>query len=267
MSVFRFGVSVFANLIMTVIGGFLLYLGGVGLFLTLQVYLFLETEIPGGEGTVNEVLGAANGGPLNLFADATPWLIMVGQLLIGLPMLVFGVLGFVRRLQTGLPDEDAGVPETSAGRIGSTLVFLIGGLIGLKLMFFAMLDVADQLQIEVNHERAEAVIEKTWKSAGTEDEERGAYYSIYRFRTHAGEDVKSKVRVPNLAGKHFVAGNRVLVSYLPSDPDTNVWEGRRALSDFILPLFFYAVLVVGGFWGVKRNLFDAPADALATGHR
>lgn len=257
MSGFRFGVSVFANLIMTVIGGFLLYLGSVGLVLTLQVYLFLETEVPGAEATINDALGTANGGRMDLFADATPWLIMVGQLLIGLPLLIFGVLGVVRRLQAGLPDDDERLPETSAGRIGSSLVFLIGGLIGLKLMVFALIDVADHLQMEANHERAEAVIEKTWKSAGPEGEERGAYYSIYRFRTLLGETVKSKVRVPNLAGKHFVEGNRVLISYLPSDPNTNAWEGSRSLSDFILPLFFYAVLVVGGFWGVKRNLFGA----------
>lgn len=261
MGVFRFAVSVFANLIMTVVGGFLLYLGSVGLVLTLQVYLFLETELPGAEASINDALGAANGGRMDLFAEATPWLIMVGQLLVGLPLLVFGVLGVVRRLQAGLPDEEEGLPETSAGRIGSTLVFLAGGLIGLKLMIFAVIDVTDYLQMEVRNERANAVIEKNWKSRGAEDEDRGGYYATYRFRTHAGETIKSKVRVPNFAGKHFVEGNRIVVSYLPGDPNTNEWVGIRSLSDFIFPLLLYGILVTGGFWGVKRNLFGAARGA------
>lgn len=101
MSGFRFGVSVFINLIMTVSGGFLLYLGSVGFVMTLQLYLSLKVEVPAVEGALNDTMVVANDGWIDLFADATLWLIMVGQVLIGVPLLIFGVLGVVRRLQAG----------------------------------------------------------------------------------------------------------------------------------------------------------------------
>ncbi|TQV71264.1 DUF3592 domain-containing protein [Denitrobaculum tricleocarpae] len=261
MGIFRFGVSIFANLIMTVVGGFLLYFGSMSLVITALVFFVQDTEILDTEFTAREALATMNAGPMDLFADLTPWLIMFGQLLIGLPLVVFGIRGILKRLQAGVPDEDDGLPKTSLGRIGNTLVFLAGGLIGLKLMIFAMLDVADHLHVAASYVRAQAVVEKTWKSLGVEDEQRGAYYSVYRFRTPSGEVFKSKIRVPHHAGNHFVEGNRVWIKYLPSNPSVTAWEAGQSLSDFILPLLFYAVLVVGGFWGVKINLFGVSKAA------
>ncbi len=261
MGVFRFGVSIFANLIMTVVGGFMLYFGSMSLVITALFFLVQETEILDTEVTTTEALATMNAGPTDLFADLTPWLIMFGQLIIGLPLVVLGIRGILKRLQAGIPEEDEGLPKTSVGRIGNILVFLAGGLIGLKLMIFAMLDVADHLHVDASYIRAEAVVEKTWKSPGAEDEQRGAYYSMYRFRTPSGEVYKSKIRVPRRAGNHFVEGNRVWIKYLPSNPSVTAWEAGESLSDFIPPLFFYAVLVAGGFWGVKRNLFGVSQAA------
>ena len=256
MSLFRFAISIFANLIMALAGGFLTYLGSVGLVMTLQVYLFLEQLRPGSEVSMKDTIGTANGAQLNLLAEATPWLIMFGELLIGLPLLVFGILGIVRRLQSGFPEEDEDTPETTTGRFGQALVYLAGGVIGLYLMTFAMIDAVDYASLELKGEKAEAVIDKKWKSGGEDGERRGDYYATYRFQTHTGQIFVSKIKVPSFAGGHFGKGNGIIVNYLPGDPNINEWEGTYSLSDFALPLIFYAALVIGGFWGVRRNLFS-----------
>jgi len=255
MSVLRYLISIVANLAMSVFGGFLTYMGGLGLFLTLQIYLFLEQDMPGSDTTLNETLGAMNGGPIDLFAEATPWLIMFGELLIGLPLLIFGVLGLVRRVKEGLPDEDEDQAETPVGRIAQALVYLAGGTIGGFLLISTLLGVFDYVSYVENSQRAEAIIDRNWRSDGADGEIRGSYYVTYRFQTHAGETVVSKAQVPNMAGNHFAEGNKIIVRYLTTDPNVNEWEELRSLSNAALPLIFYTVLVVGGIWGVRRNLF------------
>lgn len=254
MSLFRFAVSIFANLIMALAGGFLTYLGSIGLLTTLQVYLLLEQALPGTDATMKEALGEADGRQLDLFADLTPWLIMFGELIVGLPLLIFGILGLFRRLQAGLPEEEEDTPTSTAGRLGQGLIYLAGGAVGLYLLTFAVIDVVDYAHLEVRAEKAEAVVDRNWKSNGQDGEPRG-YYAIYRFQTLAGQTFTSKVKVPNFAGGHFTEGNRIVVNYLPSDPSINEWEGTRSLSDYAVPMAFYLLLVVGGFWGLKRNLF------------
>jgi hypothetical protein len=260
MSLFRYLFSLFANLVMIVLGGFLTYMGGLGLILTLQIYLFLETELPGGK-TMNQTLGELNGGEMDMFGDATPWLIMFGELLVGLPLLVFGVRGLLRRLKGGLPDEEEGLPETSAGRIGQDAVFLAGGLAGLVLLSSTLFKAYDYVSHVTNSARAEAIIEKRWRSGGTADEINGQYYVTYRFNTHAGEAFVSKAAVPNFGGKAFTEGNKIIVTYRPDDPKDNEWEELRSLSDYLFPFVMYTALVVGGLWGVKRNLLDEPEYA------
>lgn len=255
MSVFRYCFSLFANLVLMGLGGFLTYMGGLGLILTLQIYLFLETELPGGR-TMNQTLGELNGGEMDMFGDATPWLIMIGELGVGLPLLIFGLWGLMRRLRNGLPDEDDGVPETSAGRLGQALIYLTGGLAGLALLASTLFDTFDYVHHVANSQRAEAVIEQRWRSGGTADEIKGQSYVTYRFNTHGGETLVSKAMVPNFAGKTFVEGNRIIVTYRPENPQVNEWEELRSLSDFILPLLLYSALLIGGLWGVKRNLLD-----------
>jgi hypothetical protein len=260
MSLFRYLFSLFANLVMIVLGGFLTYMGGLGLILTLQIYLFLESELPGGK-TMNQTLGELNGGEMDMFGDATPWLIMFGELLVGLPLLVFGVRGLLRRLKGGLPDEEEGLPETSAGRIGQAAVFLAGGLAGLVLLSSTLFKAYDYVSHVTNSARAEAIIEKRWRSGGTADEINGQYYVTYRFNTHAGETFVSKAAVPNFGGKAFTEGNKIIVTYRPDDPKDNEWEELRSLSDYLFPFVMYTALVVGGLWGVKRNLLDEPEYA------
>ena len=253
MSLFRFSVGIFANLIMALAGGFLSYLGSIGLFTTLQVYLVLDQAVPGTGSSVNEALATANGSRLDPFADLTPWLILFGELFIGLPLLVFGILGLFRRLQSGLPDEEEDRPESLMGRFAQGSIYLAGGTVGLYLLTFAVIDVVDYANLEVSSEKAEAVVSENWKSTGQDGEQRGGYYASYSFQTRAGEIFSAKTKVPNFAGGHFAEGNRIVVQYLPSDPAVNEWEGARSFSDYALPLMFYLVLVIGGFWGLKRN--------------
>jgi len=253
VDLFRYLLSIFANLAMTVLGGFLSYSGGVALFLTLQIYLFLETELSDGR-TMNETLGAMNGGQMDMFGDATPWLIIGGELLFGLPLLFFGLRGLLHRLRDGLPDEDEGVAETPAGRIAQVLVYMAGCGVGLFLLGALLLDIFGYMSMVAQSDRAEAIIEKTWRSDGVGDEIAGRYYARYRFNTREGASVTAETAVPAGAGKEFAEGHRIVVSYLPGDPSVNEWEELRSLSDYVLRLVLYGAMVVGGLWGVQRNL-------------
>lgn len=251
---FRYAVSIIASVIMMAIGGFLTFLGTMSLLTTLKVHLFLEQTLPGSETTVNDALDEMNGGGLDLFADAVPWLIMLGELSIGLALLIFGIFRLMRRLQSGLPEEDEGAPTTAGGHLGQLLLYGLGGIFGLYHLAFLSLDLASHLSLEIAGESAEATIEARWKSKGDNDEERGVFYATYSYRTAAGQTFESKMRIPSHEGKHFVVGNRIMVNYLPIYPGFNEWAELRSLSDFILPMFFYAILLIGGFWGVMRNL-------------
>ncbi len=258
MRVFRFGFSVFTNLIMSVIGGFLLYLGGVGLLLTSEVYADIETGGAGLTSQANELLGPAGLGQMDGLAAAMPWLIIFGQLMTGLLLILFGILGLKRRLLTAFPDEDETLPATSGHRLGQVGVSIVSGLLGGFLMISTLVEFVDCLRVKLHNESTQAVVEKNWKSIGAEGETRGAYYAIYRFRNRDGESIRSKVEVPNFGRKFFVEGKRIIVSYQPGNPQINEWEGIRSIFDFILPILLYSLLLLGGIWGLKRNLYDTP---------
>lgn len=257
MNLFRFAVGIFANLIMALAGGLLTYLGSIGLLNTLQLYGFLEQGLPSSDATMGEGLGGGSATQLDLFGDLTPWSILFGELIVGLPLLLFGVLGLFRRLQSGFPDEEEDLPETVRARLWQGVIYLVGGTVGLYLLTFAVIDVVDYANLEVSSERAEAVVNKNWKSTGQAGEERGGHYAIYSFQTRAGQVFSSKIEVPNFAGGRFAKGSRIIVNYLPENPSINEWEGTRSLSDYALPMLFYLLLVVGGFWGLKRSLSDS----------
>ncbi len=261
MRLFRYLLSLVANGIMTVVGAFLTGTGIFALFSTLSVYLYLETSIPGTDATLNDALGMANGGRMDLFAEAEPWLIMFGQLAVGVPLLFFGLRGLVRRIKAGLPDEDEGAAETSAGRIGQGLVYLAGSAVGGYLMFFTLLDTVDFIDHQSNSLYSEAVIERIAKSDGSNGEAPGLRYADFYFQTQEGETVRGRMQVPFNPGKEFVEGGKIVVGFLPSDPSVHEWQGLRSVDDYLINIAIYGALLLGGLWGAYRNVFAAPRMA------
>lgn len=257
MRVLRYLLSLVANGILTVVGGFLAGTGLFALFSIFSVHLFLETTIPGTDSSFNDVLGETHSGRLDLFADAEPWLIVTGQLVVGLPLLFFGLRGFVRRLKAGLPDVDEGVAETSAGRLFSGLVYLAGSTVGAYLLFFTVLETVEFVEQQSNSIYSEAIIERIAKSDGRNDEKTGWRYADYYFQTAEGETVRSRMPVPAHPGPAFVEGGRIVVGYLPGDPSVNEWQGLRSADDYLVNIAIYAALLIGGFWGMVRN-FSRP---------
>ena len=253
MRVLRYLLSLVANGIMTVVGGFLAGTGLFALFSILSIHLFLETTIPGTDSSFNDALGETHSDRLDLFADAEPWLIVTGQLAVGLPLLFFGLRGLVRRIKAGLPEEHEGVAETSAGRLGQGLIYLAGSAVGAYLLLGTLLGAADFMEHRNNSLFSEAIIERIAKSDGSNGEAKGMRYADYAFFTQEGETIRSRMQVPINPGKEFVEGGKIIVGYLPSDPTINEWEGLRSADDYLINMAIYAALLIGGFWGMIRN--------------
>ena len=238
---------------MTLIGGFLAGTGLFALFATLNIYLILETDRSGTGMSFNDAQEAMGMERLDLFAEADPWLIMLGQLAVGLPLLFFGLRGLVRRIKAGLPEEHEGVAETSAGRLGQGLIYLAGSAVGAYLLLGTLLGAADFMEHRNNSLFSEAIIERIAKSDGSNGEAKGMRYADYAFFTQEGETIRSRMQVPIHPGKEFVEGGKIIVGYLTSDPTINEWEGLRSADDYLVNIAIYAALLIGGFWGMIRN--------------
>lgn len=253
MRVLRYLLSLVANGIMTVVGGFLAGTGLFALFATLNIYLILEADRSGTGMSFNDAQEAMGMERLDLFAKVDPWLIMLGQLAVGLPLLFFGLRGLVRRIKAGLPEDHEGVAETSAGRLGQGLIYLAGSAVGAYLLLGTLLGAADFMEHRNNSLFSEAIIERISKSDGSQGEAKGMRYADYAFRTEKGEVVHGRMKVPNFPGKEFTEGGTIIVGFLPSDPSVHEWEGLRSADDYLINMAIYAALLIGGFWGMICN--------------
>lgn len=254
MNQLNYIISLAANLAMAIIGAVLTVLGLINLTLTYLFVSFLEQEVAEGT-TLNEALGDGESGALFDFASETETLIyMIGKLVIGGPLLFFGLRGLIRRIRDGVPDGTEDLPRQGEIKIGSVLVYGVGALVGFLLLVTRLSPFADEVRLLLAGETVVAVVEQDWRSDGSDGNVNGSRYVTYAFETVEGAAVSNTTMVTMSDASAYVLGGRVHVTYSPGDPTFNQPTHRVTPEDYLLWLLIYAAVMAGGIWGVMRNL-------------
>lgn len=251
MRVVSFCLRLVGSIAMIVAGGALMAWG----MKTLQnIYMLADamSQQPAavGEGTNWDMI-TRDGSALYEGAALGAWVMIAGQLLVGLVLLVLGIRGMVKRLALGLPPA-AEAAETPEGRIGHVLAFGAGAAFGLFLMVSSLVGNADQLVPKLMGESAMAVV-----TGGRTAQDRMRYYNYlaFQFETADGTRVRHETEVASRYLRKYETGAEIEVRYMRSDPARNMLPDTVSHTEFTIRLGFYAFLVVAGIAGVRRNLY------------
>ena len=250
MNFIRFAISLLASAIAILVGGFLTYLGAISLATTLGIYMFLNQESPDTGMTVNESLSRDGSAMIDFTASLTPWLIMFGELGIGLLLLFFGIRGLVRRLAKGPPAADEGDPRTDAGRAIQALFYGAGALFCLSLLLRSVFGMSDVLQVYYLGQDTNAVVENAWTTKG---KFKYINHLSYSFTAEDGNVVTTEFEVPAKYFREHPYGAEIPVTYMANDPTSNLLPELVFLKEFTVFLAIYALLVVAGIRGFVRN--------------
>lgn len=223
---------------------------GLGIRALYTLYMFADamSQQPAvvGEGTNWDMLTRDGAG---LFSSAAlgGWSIIIGELLIGLVLLIMGLWGLLSRLAHGLPPP-AEAAETAEDRLGHVVAFGAGTAFGLFLLVSALVNNVDQLIPKLLGESANAVV-----VGGRTSQDHYSYLS-YQFVTAEGKLVRHELKVLPQFLRKYEAGAELEVRYMPGDPAQNMLPDVVSYTEFTFYMGLYAFLVVAGIAGVRRNL-------------
>lgn len=228
--------------------GMVLMILGIRALFTLYIFADEMSQQPAlvGEGTNWDML-TRNGAGLYGRAALGGWSIIIGELLIGLVLLIIGFRGLMIRLTHGLPPP-AEAAETAEGRLGHILAFGAGTVLGLFLLVSGLVNNIDHLIPKLLGETANAVV-----IGGRTSQDHYSYLS-YQFITAEKRLVRHELKVlPQFLHK-YKEGAELEVRYMPGDPTQNILPDVVSYTEFTFYMGLYAFLVVAGVAGVRRNL-------------
>lgn len=227
-------------------GGVLLTLGGKASYNTYVMFQLLEANAD----NIAPGQPPMTGAEIAVAAGLMPWLIIGGQLVIGLVLLFYGVRGLVRRLAQGLPPPEEAA-ETPQGRIGHALAYGAGAVAGGLILVSSVINNMDDLIPKMMGETTTARIIRS----GT-IEDRAGYHSkvAYQFRLADGSILQYEKSVPHSFARNHEQGMEIEIRYMPDNPDQHMIPSEKSYSEFVVRLGICLLLVVAGLAGVNRNL-------------
>lgn len=252
MNQINYLIAFLANLAMIVIGGILICLGVIQVLGTIGFMAILEQDFMDGQ-TVGEAMGNGQGA-LDPMSAPSLWLFMVGKIVLGGPLIYFGVRGLMRRVHAGVPDETEELPEPGEINLKNVLIYGAGALVGFLLLISRLMPFADEMILTVAGETVTGVVDREWQSDGSDGEQRGKLYVTYVFDTRTGELVTDKTGVRTTDRGFIVENGRLNVTYLPSNPAFNMPTHRLAPEDYLFKILLLSGVFFVGVWGVMRNL-------------
>ena len=191
-----------------------------------------------------------SGAALAMAAGLTPWLIIGGELLVGLVLLFYGLRGLLRRLVEGLPPP-AEAAETPEGRLGHALFYAACTAFGGLLLVSSLIKNADHLIPKLMGETASA---KVIAARTTQDRMRYHHVLAYQFQTADGAVLRYETEVPASFLRKLEAGMEVAVRYMPGNPAQHMFPGAVSYTEYIVRLVIYIFVIGAGIAGVQRNL-------------
>lgn len=227
-------------------GSLLLTLGGRAAFNTYQLFQALE-----GHETIS-----ASGTELAIAAGFTPWLIIGGELVVGLVLLFYGLRGLIRRLLHGLPPPQEAA-ETPQARVGHALAYGAGAIAGGLLLVSSLINNSENLIPKFIGETTTARIIQS----GTARDRTGYHSMIaYQFTLPDGSVLRFQKEVPLKFVGNYEQGAEIEIRYMRDNPSQHMFPSEQSYTEFGVRLAICVLLVVAGFAGVNRNLNYVEAE-------
>lgn len=251
----RYILSLVVSLLMTAIGGLMVYFSATALANSVLFLSILDQPVGPMGVTPRDVLTSGGETPIGISDVAGPMLVTAIVCLAGLALVVFGGFRVFARLRDGLPAEDEGAPKTEAGRIGQMLVFGAGTAFGLWGLVLGALDILSYAALTTTGQQTVAEVSGTRTQNRTRDGMPPGVYFDYTFQTVLGKTVSGTRIVPSSSfSRTYADGGEIRLYYALSDPENHEFPELRSWSGLLQFMGFRLVLVVFGVWGLRRAL-------------
>lgn len=184
--------------------------------------------------------------------------VKAGIAIIGLVLLFFAVRGLIARIRAGLPSDEEAVGKSLFSRVGNSLIYGAGFAFG---AFSLAVSIGPGLQMATAVATG-TTVEATVLGFDPGDGPR-AYTANFEFTAEGRHFTGTyPVTSSNPPTTSLLPG--IKVTYPPGRPEQFQVTEEYSHSGFLFFLAFRLFLVVGGLWGLIKNLSPTPPpDAVA----